>query len=132
MRQMTADGALRKETVRGRPCIMLPGRQARSEPSSVRLLAPFDPVVWDRRRFKHLWGRTYRFEAKTPLAKRVWEYYALPLLGRSTGIGRANVRSNAKDIELELGFIAQKPHSRDSDRELAAEVERFRTFMRLG
>ena len=23
--------------------------------SALRLLAPFDPVVWDRRRFEHLW-----------------------------------------------------------------------------
>ena len=34
-------------------------------PDSVRLLAPFDPVVWDRRRFELLWGWAYRFEAYT-------------------------------------------------------------------
>jgi uncharacterized protein YcaQ len=33
---------------------------------AVRLLAPFDPVVWDRRRFQLLWGWAYRFEAYTP------------------------------------------------------------------
>ena len=39
-----------------------------SEPAGdvVRLLAPFDPVVWDRRRFELLWGWAYRFEAYTP------------------------------------------------------------------
>ena len=46
----------------------------------VRLLAPFDPVVWDRRRFELLWGWAYRFEAYTPAPKRVRGYYALPLL----------------------------------------------------
>ncbi len=46
----------------------------------MRFLAPFDPLVWDRRRFEHLWGWTYRFEAYTPLAKRRLGYYALPLL----------------------------------------------------
>ncbi len=44
----------------------------------VRLLAPFDPVVWDRRRFEIFWGWAYRFEAYTPAAKRVRGYYALP------------------------------------------------------
>jgi uncharacterized protein len=29
----------------------------------VRLLAPFDPLVWDRARFELLWGWSYRFEA---------------------------------------------------------------------
>jgi uncharacterized protein YcaQ len=33
-----------------------------SEPDDgVRLLAPFDPVVWDRRRFELLWNWPYRF-----------------------------------------------------------------------
>ena len=40
-------------------------------PSQVRLLAPFDPVVWDRRRFESFWGWAYRFEAYTPAPKRV-------------------------------------------------------------
>jgi len=132
MRQMIAGGELRKETIDAMPYIMLPGGRARGEPSAVRFLAPFDPVVWDRRRFEHLWGWTYRFEAYTPLAKRVRGYYALPLLWGSTVIGWANVRSDAKDIKLELGFNTQKPRSREFDRELAAEVERFRAFMRLG
>ena len=36
----------------------------RREPeNAVRLLAPFDPVVWDRWRFESLWGWAYRFEA---------------------------------------------------------------------
>lgn len=48
----------------------------------VRLLAPFDPLVWDRRRFELLWGWPYRFEAYTPPAKRKLGYYALPLLWR--------------------------------------------------
>jgi len=48
----------------------------------VRLLAPFDPVVWDRRRFEMFWAWAYRFEAYTPAAKRVRGYYALPLLWR--------------------------------------------------
>ncbi len=35
-------------------------------PDMVRLLTPFDPLVWDRDRFELLWGWTYRFEAYTP------------------------------------------------------------------
>src|SRR5256885_8362087 len=46
----------------------------------LRLLAPFDPVVWDRRRFTLLWGWTYKFEAYTPPARRQLGYYALPML----------------------------------------------------
>ena len=49
-------------------------------PDTVRLLAPFDPLVWDRDRLELLWTWVYRFEAYTPFAKRKLGYYALPLL----------------------------------------------------
>ena len=63
-------------------------RHARDD--RVRLLAPFDPVVWDRRRFELFWGWAYRFEAYTPAPKRKLGYYALPLLWRDQVIGWAN------------------------------------------
>ena len=58
------------------------------------MLAPFDPLVWDRRRFELFWGWRYRFEAYTPAAKRTLGYYALPLLWRDRVIGWANVTSS--------------------------------------
>lgn len=61
------------------------GREASSP--QVNFLAPFDPLVWDRRRFEHLWGWSYRFEAYTPPAKRVRGYYAMPLLWGERVIG---------------------------------------------
>ncbi|MFT3721315.1 MAG: crosslink repair DNA glycosylase YcaQ family protein [Pseudorhodoferax sp.] len=57
----------------------------------LRLLAPFDPVVWDRRRFTLLWGWTYKFGAYTPPAQRRFGCYALPMLRRDRVIGWANV-----------------------------------------
>ena len=52
---------------------------------------PFDPIVWDRRRFEHLWGWAYRFEAYTPEAKRQFGYYAMPLLWGDRVIGWVNL-----------------------------------------
>ena len=64
---------------------------AGSPTHAVRLLTPFDPIVWDRRRFELFWGWTYRFEAYTPAPKRKLGYYALPLLWRDRVIGWANL-----------------------------------------
>ena len=67
-------------------------RRRRATPDErVRLLAPFDPVVWDRRRFELFWGWAYRFEAYTPAPKRKLGYYALPLLWRDRVIGWGNL-----------------------------------------
>src|SRR2546429_1026169 len=75
----------------------------------VRLLAPFDPVVWDRRRFEILWGWAYRFEAYTPAPKRSLGYYALPLLWRDRVIGWGNVSVKNGPLQADLGYIAAKP-----------------------
>lgn len=103
----------------------------------VRLLAPFDPVVHDRTRFKLLWGWVYRFEAYTPAAKRKLGYYALPLLWRDQVIGWANlsVKETPGSRELappDLGYVAGKaPRDRAFRRELEAELERLRVFLGL-
>lgn len=103
------------------------------EPETVvRLLAPFDPVVWDRRRFELLWNWPYRFEAYTPVAKRRWGYYALPLLWREQVIGWANVAVNGPQMILEPGYVAGKsPRDRRFREALEEERARFRAFLLL-
>ena len=95
----------------------------------VRLLAPFDPVVWDRRRFELFWGWAYRFEAYTPEQKRKHGYYALPLLWRDRVIGWANVSLRAGELDAAIGYIGSKPSGRTFNRELDAELHRMRTFL---
>jgi len=72
----------------------------------VRLLAPFDPIVWDRERFEYFWGWAYRFEAYTPASKRVRGYYALPMLWRGQVIGWANVSTRNGQLQLQPGYVA--------------------------
>jgi uncharacterized protein len=95
----------------------------------VRLLAPFDPVVWDRRRFEHLWGWAYRFEAYTPIAKRVRGYYALPLLWQDQVIGWANVNRGENSLDVELGFVEKRPRGAAFTRALDEEIGRFGVFL---
>jgi uncharacterized protein len=99
-------------------------------PDVVRLLAPFDPVVWDRRRFELLWGWAYRFEAYTPVSKRKLGYYALPLLWRDRVVGWGNVSMKGGDLQAVFGYVdSQPPRDRAFTRALEAEVERMRVFL---
>lgn len=92
-------------------------------PARVKLLAPFDPIVWDRRRFAHLWGWEYRFEAYTPPAKRRYGYYALPLLWRDRVIGWANVTLKAGRLVVRTGYVDTKPRDPRFARALEREID---------
>jgi uncharacterized protein YcaQ len=85
---------------------------------AVRLLAPFDPVVWDRRRFEVLWGWAYRFEAYTPVARRTLGYYALPLLWRDRVIGWGNLTVRNGTLHTDLGYVSSPPRDRGFRRAL--------------
>jgi uncharacterized protein len=107
-----------------------PASKRHQPDDTVRLLAPFDPIVWDRPRFELLWGWAYRFEAYTPAPKRVRGYYALPLLWRDAVIGWGNVSWRNGTLDAQLGYASGKP-PRDAvfKRALADELGRIETFL---
>jgi len=98
---------------------------------TVRLLAPFDPVVWDRDRFELLWGWVYRFEAYTPAPKRKRGYYALPILWRDRVIGWGNLSVRDGEMKADFGYVESEPRARAFKHELEAELYRMRAFLGL-
>jgi uncharacterized protein len=106
-------------------------RPASARPHEVlRLLAPFDPVVWDRLRFEAFWGWAYRFEAYTPAPKRQRGYYALPVLWREHVVGWANLSVRDGHLEHEVGFVTGRaPRERGFGQALEDELDRVRRFL---
>jgi uncharacterized protein YcaQ len=106
-------------------------RRARSAlDERARLLSPFDPVVWDRKRFELFWGWPYRFEAYTPVAKRKLGYYALPLFWDARAVGWGNLSFVDGRLTATFGYTEPKlvkdPAFR---RALDAELARFERFL---
>ncbi len=124
-------GELEREEVDGESYLWpaLDGGWHRPAPRDVRLLAPFDPVVWDRRRFEHLWGWPYRFEAYTPPALRAFGYYAMPLLWGEEVVGWANVSLVAGKMHAAMGYARHPPQSLAFRRALDAELARMERFL---
>jgi uncharacterized protein YcaQ len=99
---------------------------------AVRLLAPFDPIVFDRRRFEIFWGWPYRFEAYVPPPKRKLGYYALPLLWRDQVVGWGNVVVQNGGLSCRFGYVnGRAPGGADFSKGLAAELDRLRVFLGL-
>jgi uncharacterized protein YcaQ len=132
VRDLLKSGELEKEIVDGVPYLWPhSSRMFADVPQNVRFLAPFDPLVWDRCRFEHLWGWPYRFEAYTPVARRVRGYYAMPLLWHQSIIGWANARVEGSRLSVEVGFVDRRPDDSEFRSELEAEVHRLERSLKL-
>ena len=121
---------LQHETVEGQIWYW-PGEASVGNTEVVRLLAPFDPLVHDRKRFELLWGWSYRFEAYTPAAKRKLGYYAMPMLWRDNVIGWANLSVADRQLVTDIRYATSQPRDRVFKRELEAELQRIRFFLGL-
>ncbi len=85
------------------------------------LLAPLDPVIYDRRVTESVWAFDYRWEVYVPPQKRVRGYYALPLLRSHRFIGHADVKADRS--QGKLAVISQQTtsatHARNAVKSLA-------------
>ncbi len=107
-----------------------PPQRRMAHDAQVRVLAPFDPLVWDRVRFEAIFGWAYRFEAYTPAPKRVRGYYALPLLWRDQVIGWANLAVRDGELVPDLGFVSGSPPKDSAFRDaLERELSSVRRFL---
>jgi uncharacterized protein len=66
------------------------------------LLAPLDPIIYDRKLTDRLWDFSYTWEVYTPAAKRLRGYYALPVLSGLELVGHVEPRANREAGRLEL------------------------------
>lgn len=124
-------GELSHATVNGTRYLWRTGQVVARRPldETVRFLCPFDPLVWDRRRFEEFWGWPYRFEAYVPAPKRKLGYYAMPLLWREEMIGWVNASTKNGKLAVEAGFRNGKPRDRDFATQFEAEITRLSAFL---
>jgi uncharacterized protein len=97
----------------------------------LRFLAPFDPVVWDRRRFQLFWNWEYKLEAYVPAHKRRMGHYAMPLLWGEQMLGWANLKVVDGRLRYELGFAGPRPRGGAFRRALDEALQQLQEFLRL-
>ena len=60
------------------------------------VIAPLDPLMWDRKLIRALFGFDYTWEIYTPAEKRKYGYYVLPLLWGEGFAGRVEAVADAQ------------------------------------
>ncbi len=70
------------------------------ETARCEVIAPLDPMMWDRKLIRALFGFEYTWEIYTPAAKRKYGYYVLPLIYAERFVGRVEVIADQKQDAL--------------------------------
>ena len=102
---------------------------------TVHLLSPFDPLVIQRKRLQFFFGYEHRFEAYVPKEKRVFGYFALPVLVDDAIVAVLDLKTDRAARELlvqQWTWIAPRGARQAHKRRIEEALARFERFQLSG
>ena len=99
----------------------------------VHILSPFDPLVIQRKRTELFFGYGHRFEAYVPKEKRLFGYFALPVLAGDDIVAAIDLKTDRKARKLLMqkwNWVGAAPKGgrKDLKRRIEEELHRFERF----
>ena len=106
---MAASGEIIEVEVGGRVYYALPSslellgrRLPHKMQTGVQILSPFDNLLIQRERMRHLFDFDYQIECYTPAAKRKYGYFSLPILAGDKLVARMDCKAMRKTRVLQV------------------------------
>ena len=99
----------------------------------VHILSPFDPLIIQRKRTELFFGYGHRFEAYVPKEKRLFGYFALPVLVGDDIVAALDLKTDRKSRKLLLqkwSWVGADPRGarKELKRRIEEELHRFERF----
>ncbi len=100
-------------------------------PKKVRILSPFDNAIIHRDRLEYLFDFDYRIECYTPVDKRQFGYFCLPILYGDSFVGRVDCKAHRDRQTLELIQLHIEPSAKLSAALLDTLIREIKKFVRF-
>jgi uncharacterized protein YcaQ len=102
----------------------------------VHILSPFDPLIIQRKRTELFFGYGHKFEAYVPKEKRVFGYFALPVLAGDEIVAALDLKTDRQNRKLLMqkwtwvgpGKAAKGEARKELKRRIEEELDRFERF----
>jgi uncharacterized protein len=102
----------------------------------VHILSPFDPLIIQRKRSELIFGYSHKFEAYVPMAKRVFGYFALPVLVDDEIVAALDLKTDRQNRKLLMqkwnwvgpGKASKGEARKELKRRIEEELDRFEKF----
>ena len=104
------------------------------DPGLVHILSPFDPLIIQRKRTELFFGYGHRFEAYVPKEKRLFGYFALPVLVGEDIVAAIDLKTDRQNRKLLMqkwswvGKCEKRGARKEFKRRIEEELHRFERF----
>ncbi len=133
--ELVEDGRLEKVTVEGwkQPGYVVPGAKVPRSVDARAIVSPFDPLMWERRWTKAVFGFEYQIEIYVPAPKRVYGYYVLPFLLGEGFAGRVDLKADRRTSNLlvQAAYVEAGADPKSVAESLAGELHHMARWLGL-
>lgn len=126
--ELVEDGRLERISVEGwtQPAYIVPGARIPRSVEARAIVSPFDPVLWERKWTKTVFGFEYQIEIYVPAPKRIHGYYVLPFLMGDRFAARVDLKADRKASTL-IVHAAYLENGRDAKTVAPALADELRS-----